>query len=111
MNWQSKTHVLKFPVIIEGKTIAAITLREPDVDALEKIDGLGLKEGVPPNVKQVRGIIEALADQPGIVIGKLNKADFQALGELAVPLLEPAQEGSGQPSSNSSNGEGNTPTA
>jgi hypothetical protein len=91
MNWKTTVHVLKYPVTLADKQFAAVTLREPDVDALEAIDELGIVEGVTPNIRQLRGIIVALADAPNEVIGKLHKDDLTALGELCVPLLEGAE--------------------
>lgn len=91
--WQEVTHPLKFPVKIgDAEPIASISLYEPDVEALEAIDALGLKEGEQMTVAQLRGIVVALSRQPEAVIKKLHARDFKALGEEAVPLLEAAQK-------------------
>lgn len=87
MEWKTVTHRLKYPVVVNGERIEQITLREPDVEALEKIDDLGIEEGKELKVRQLRGIIEAIGDAPDGAIGKLHRADIEALGNLAVPLL------------------------
>lgn len=88
MDWKIATHVLKFPVTVGDMAAAAVTLREPDVEALEAIDELGIVPGAALRVKQMRGIIEALGDAPPEVIGKLHRDDLAALGELLGPLLD-----------------------
>ena len=92
-----KTHTLANAVTVDGKIYTAITLREPDVDAREAIDDLGIEPGKPVRVRQMRGVIAALADCPDAVIGKIGKADFRALSEMVVPLLADETE-SGPPS-------------
>ena len=93
MNWKTATHVLKFPIAIGDKTIAAITLREPDLEALEIIDDLGIEAGKAVKVRHLRGLIEALGDAPSEAVGKLHCSDLAALGELLAPLLETEAEG------------------
>lgn len=88
MVWKKSTHVLKYPVTVDGKEHAAVTLREPDVDALEAIEELGISESGNPTIKQMRGMIVALADVPSAVIGKLHRDDLASLGELLAPLLD-----------------------
>lgn len=88
MTWKTKTHVLKFPVTLGDKTYAAVTLREPDVDALEVIEELGIEEGKRPTIRQARGLIAALADVPTEALGKMHKDDLAELGEMVAPLLE-----------------------
>lgn len=87
MVWKTATHILTHPVTIGEKTISSVTLREPDVVALETIDSLGLSTGAETTVKQMRGLIEALADVSPEVIGKIHRSDFVALGEILGPLL------------------------
>lgn len=88
MAWKKATHVLKYPVTVDGKEHVTVTMREPDVDALEAIEDLGIEENRNPTIKQVRGMITALADMPSAVIGKLHRDDLTALGELLAPLLD-----------------------
>ncbi|MCT8999224.1 phage tail assembly protein [Chelativorans intermedius] len=88
MNWKTVTHTLKFPLQFEGRKIEKITLREPDVEALEKIDELDIQPGKPVRVRQMRGMIAALGDCPPEALGKLHRDDLAALGELLGPLLE-----------------------
>lgn len=88
MAWKTTVHVLTHPIHFEGKDYAAITMREPDVDALEAIEELGITEGKNPSIKQVRGIIAALADFSSVVIGKMHRDDLTALSEHLAPLLE-----------------------
>lgn len=87
MTWKTATHVLTHPVTIGDKTISSVTLKEPDVNALEAIGDLGLAVGTEPTVRQMRGLVEALADATPEVIGKLHSSDFTALGVLLGPLL------------------------
>ncbi|TCQ79566.1 tail assembly chaperone E/41/14-like protein [Ochrobactrum sp. BH3] len=87
MTWKTATHVLKHPVTIGDKTTSSVTLREPDVAALEIIGDLGLSAGAETTVRQMRGLIEALADVTPEVIGKIHRSDFAALGEILGPLL------------------------
>lgn len=88
MDWKTASHELKFPVEMEGSKVTKITLREPDVEALEAIDELGIEPGKPMRIKHIRGIIETLGDAPAGTIGKLHRTDIAALGELLGPLLE-----------------------
>lgn len=87
MTWKVKAIPLKYPITIGDKTVAAVTLREPDLNALEAIDELALKEGVAPSVAQLRGIIVALGDQSTEIIGKLHRDDFAAITEEIAPFL------------------------
>lgn len=91
MNWKTVTHNLKFPVDHEGAKIEKITLREPDVEALEAIDELEIEPGKPIRVRQMRGMIAALGDAPDAALGKLHRDDLAALGELIAPLLDSAE--------------------
>ena len=62
-------------------------LREPDIDGLEKIDDLGLTEGAPIKVSQIRAIIAILSGLPDETVKKFYKRDFAAVGEKLLPLL------------------------
>lgn len=99
MIFRTATHTLTGPIDHEEKTYGAITVREPDVDALEEIEELGIEEGKKPTLRQLRGIISALADAPHEVIGKLHRDDFTALVELTVPLLGGSKSDAPQSSS------------
>ncbi|WP_099867835.1 phage tail assembly protein [Pararhizobium haloflavum] len=90
--WKTRTHVLKFPVTLGEKHIAAVTVREPDVDALEAIEGLEIENGESLTIKQMRGLISALADCPSEAIGKMHRSDLEALGEVVIPLLQDEEE-------------------
>lgn len=91
MNWKTVTHKLKFPLEFDGEKIEKITLREPDVEALEQIDELDIQPGKPIRVRQMRGMIEALSDVPGDALKKMHSDDLTALGELLAPLLGDAE--------------------
>lgn len=91
MEWKTATHRLKFPIEFDGEKIEKITLREPDVEALEKIDDLEIEPGKNLRVRQIRGIIAALGDVPADALGKMHKSDLEALGALIAPLLEGQQ--------------------
>ncbi len=111
--WKSFTHTLAHPVHLEGgsKIVGAITLREPDVNALEAIDSLGIKEGTRPSIKQVRGILGAIADADQEVIGRLHRDDFNALNEAVAPLLLGEAASAAALSPGSSNGAAGTATS
>lgn len=87
MTWKIKAIALKHPITVGEKTIAAVVLREPDLNALEAIEELALKDGVPPSVAQLRGIIVAIGDQPDAIVGKLHRDDFAAITEEIAPFL------------------------
>lgn len=87
MIWKTVTHTLAYPVMIGDKRTSAVTLREPDVDALEAIEELGIEEGGQPKISQLRGMIAAMSDVSNEVIGKMHRDDLTGLGELLVPLL------------------------
>lgn len=92
--WPEIRHPLLHPVPVEGtEKLREIVLREPDVEALERIDALNLKPGEALSISQLRAVIAALSNQPDATIKKLHQADFRALGEKAAPLLEGAAEG------------------
>lgn len=92
MDFRTETYHLRFPIVDDGALHTTITLREPDVDALEKIDDLDLVEGGRPKIRQMRSMIAAVADVSDAVIGKLHRNDMIALGELLAPLLEAPAE-------------------
>jgi hypothetical protein len=99
MSWKTITHTLTHPINCAGKTYDRITLREPDVDALEAIEELGLEEGAKMGIKQLRGVIVALCDLDDAAIGKMHRTDLMAMGELIAPLLS-GSESDEAPSSN-----------
>ncbi len=95
MDWKTSTVTLTHPVPLDAAgatTLSKITFREPDVDALEAIEELGLKAGVRPTVKQLRGMIVALGDASDEIVGKLHRDDLGALGEAVIPLLGGEEE-------------------
>lgn len=88
MTWKTRTHALAHPVEFDGSAVHSITLREPDLDALERIEALGLPSGDElPSLVQVRGMIEALSGLPTALVGKLHRDDFTAVAAFVVPLL------------------------
>lgn len=87
--WKAEAHPLKHPITFGEKTYTAVTLREPDADALEAIDDLGIVEGQRARIGQLKGLLCALADVPPEVIGKLHRDDFVDLQGIAIPLLHP----------------------
>lgn len=99
MSWKTVTHPLIHTINISGKSFDRITLREPDVDALEAIEDLGLKEGEPMGIKALRGVVVALSDFDNATVGKMHRADLMAIGEIIAPLLS-GSETEGEQSSN-----------
>lgn len=99
MSWKTVIHPLAHVINIDGKSFDRITLREPDVDALEAIEELGLKEGAKMGVKELRGVIGALSDFDDATVGKMHRTDMMAVGDIIAPLLS-GSETSGEQSSN-----------
>lgn len=88
--WKTKTITLLHPIKVGELSLSSITLREPDLEAMEKIEEIGFEDGVQPTVKQVRLAIEALCgldDQQLPLIKRLHKDDFAAVGAEVAPLL------------------------
>lgn len=95
MDWKTETYTLAHPIKVgENMSINTVTLREPDVDALEAIEAAGIKPGEPPTVKQLRAVLEALGSLSPAEVGKLHREDFQGVCEKLVPLLDPSQTSS-----------------
>lgn len=88
MEWKNTTHRLSYPISAGDQVIQTVTLRAPNVEALEQIEELGLEEGKRLTVKQMRAIIVALSDLTMEQAGKLHQSDLKTLGGAAVPLLE-----------------------
>lgn len=92
--WNEAPYSFIFPVAQpNGETITNITIREPDAEALERIDALGIEEGRKPTVAQGRCIMEALAGLDDGALKKMHAKDFTALMELSGPFLEGAMGG------------------
>lgn len=87
MTWKLKAIPLQHPISVGENTVAAVVLRDPDLNALEAIDELGLQENVSPTVSQLRGIVVALSDQPDEIVGKLHRDDFATITEEIAPFL------------------------
>lgn len=105
--WKSKSVPLTHP-IPEGegsdKKITAITLFEPDVEALEKIEDLGIEAGKKLSVKQIRGAIAAMSRLDDDVIKKLHRSDFEALGNEFPALFSGSAPTSGDQMKNGEKG-------
>jgi hypothetical protein len=115
-DWRTHTHTLSRPVKLDGGTITVVTLREPDAEALEKIEETGIFKEPPkakskakaadapeePNddapealkmsIRQTRQMVEALIDGDPAIAKKLHASDLMALVEAAGPLLEGAMD-------------------
>lgn len=91
--WKTKTVPLSYPITVGERSFSHIVLREPDVDGLEIIEGLGLKEGVKPTIKQLRGMLRGITGMTEEQVGRIHKDDFETLVEEAVPFV------GGEPSS------------
>ncbi len=88
-SWPETTVTLLHPVTgPDGEQIASLTFREPDVEALEKIEDIDAKEGEKIKVRHLRVIAAALSRQPDDVIRKINARDFGKVSEALVPFLE-----------------------
>jgi hypothetical protein len=87
MDWKTQTHTLAHPIKVGDREIKTVTMREPDIDALEAIEELDIEQGKPLKVKHMRGIIVALSDLTHEEAGKLHRDDLAGLGEFIAPLL------------------------
>lgn len=85
--WADVTVTLTHPLLYGERSVTSITLREPDLEALEKLDDLGLKEDEKPTVRQCRAMIQALSREPDELLSKLHRADVLALVEAMAPLV------------------------
>ncbi len=90
--WAEIKHPLIFPV----GDLKELTFREPNGEALEAIEDLGVEDGKAPTVRQTIGIISALSGVPVETIRKFNQRDIEGAANACVPLLgaEPAKPGS-----------------
>lgn len=101
--WKSKTIQLLHPIKVGELSLTEVTLREPDLEAMEKIEEIGFEEGVQPTVKQVRLAIEALSGLETDKVKRLHKDDFAAVGAEVAPLLNgPTDSDDGSASTDSS---------
>ena len=91
--WNSVNILLAHPVSGPDGAVFIVTMREPDIEALEKIDNLGITSDKPMKVSQIKGVIVALTGLPEAVVNRIHRDDFTAIGEAAVPLLEAVKGG------------------
>jgi len=90
--WPEVRHTLRFP-IPGDPPIKEIVLREPDLEALERIEeaGLNFDPGKPDKgltIRQLRPIIAALSGLPDDRLKRMHVKDVLALSELMAPLLD-----------------------
>lgn len=96
--WGEARYTLLFPIPVEGGAqISELVFREPDGEALEAIDELGIKEGPDekPTMKQINALLSIMSGQPIEIIRKMNKRDIMGASEKFAPLLEDEGETSG----------------
>lgn len=87
--WKEVTYTLKFPVSLgNGTSVTSITFREPNGEALEAIDALGMEPGSNPTTSQGLGVIRALSGTQKEVTNKLHIKDIAGMMEVITPLLE-----------------------
>lgn len=94
--WGVNSVPLEFPVKLGDQTISEITLREPNGEALEAIDDLGLKEGEAPSMRQTLALIRILSGVGKSVTDKMHARDIAKVGEALGPLLVAAMGASGK---------------
>lgn len=96
--WGEARYPLLFPVPVDGGAqISELVFREPDGEALEAIDELGIKEGPneQPSIKQINMLISILSGQPIEIVRKMNKRDIEGASKAFAPLLAEDGETSG----------------
>jgi hypothetical protein len=94
MKWKTETIDLLYPldqdrVGPDEKPVSEVTIEEPDCEALEAIDELGLDEiegNVP--VKSVRKMIVAMSDLTEGQAKKLHRADIEEIGGRLAPFMQ-----------------------
>lgn len=101
--WPEIKIPLAHPIKVGELSLTEITMREPDVAAMEVIEECNFVEGEKPTLKQLRSAIAALAKQPIEVLNQMHRDDFTKLAEAAVPLIGGASESSPKPGSEAPN--------
>ncbi|EPE98441.1 phage tail assembly protein [Rhizobium grahamii] len=91
--WATITYPLIFPV----GDLTTLTFSEPNGEALEAIDELGIEEGKTPSVRQTMGLISALSGVPVETIRKFNQRDIKGAANALVPLVTGEPETSASP--------------
>lgn len=113
-DWKKATITLAYPVTVAGVTRSEVTIREPDLEALEVVQELGITEhflldddgkpqrdedGSPllknPTIKEMRKVLTVISDLPNEFIGKLHRDDYMKVAGAMLPLLFGPQDGSG----------------
>lgn len=89
LTWGKLKYTLLFPVSIPNHpTITEIVFSEPNGEALELIDALGIEDGKDPTVTQALGLLRALSGQPKAVTDKMHMRDIAGASKAISPLLE-----------------------
>lgn len=86
--WVEKTVPLIHPIDGPEGKIESLTFREPDVEALERIEELDIQKGDRIKVRHLRVIAAALSRQPDDLIRRVHASDFEKVTEAIVPFLE-----------------------
>jgi hypothetical protein len=87
--WGEQTYTLLFPIPLDdGNTVTKLVFREPNGEALEAIDELGVVEGKKPTVRQALGMVRALANVPKVVTDRMHQMDITRAMEAVGPLLD-----------------------
>jgi hypothetical protein len=90
-SWPETSVTLTHPITgADGTEIRVLTFREPDVEALEKIETVDAAEGEQIKVRHLRAIAAALSRQPDEVIRRINARDFARIAEAIAPFLQGA---------------------
>lgn len=84
-DWRRLSYALIHPVSVGDRTVSTLILKEPDVEALEQIDELGLGDGDPTSVAKVRAALEDLPEAAGAPVLALMDA-LKLDGEARVPV-------------------------
>lgn len=89
--WGTVTYPLIHPIPVDGGLkLMEIVFSEPNGEALEAIDELGMDEGKSPTIKQTLGLIRALSGQPKAITDKMHALDIKGASEAVGPLLQGA---------------------
>lgn len=84
--WNEITIPLLHPITFGDRTYSAITLREPDLEALEMLEDAKITPG-SVSIKQTGLMVKALSGVPDEVLKRLHTHDVSTLVEAMVPLL------------------------
>lgn len=104
MTWKIEEYTLTRPLDEKrlGKGSAPLTkliFEEPDGVMLEEVEALGMAEGQSATIFQTLKLISIMSGEDYDRVRKMHRDDIAGAAEIAVPLLQGEEEGSGDKTS------------